>query len=292
MTLEQLRVFVAVAEALNMTRAAEALHLSQPAVSAAISALEGRHAVALFDRVGRSIELTEAGRQFLPEARAVLKRADEARRVLTDLTGLVRGEIRIAASQTVATYWLPQRLARFATAHPGIALSLTVGNTAQTAQAVLAGDADIGLVEGEVRELAIAARRVGGDHLGLYAAPEHPLAGTTIQRRHLEQAIWVVRERGSGTRDHFEAGLRTFGLTIADIDVRLELPSNGAVLEAIETGDMIAAVSDLAAFPRLKAGLVARLDCAIAKRDFHLLTHHARRMSRATEAFVQSLDIE
>jgi DNA-binding transcriptional LysR family regulator len=129
MTLEQLRIFVEVAQSLNMTRAAQALNLTQPSVSAAIAALEGRHGLRLFDRVGRSIELSEAGRAFLPEARGVLARAREAAQALDDLAGLRRGHLRIAASQTVATYWLPARMARFAQRHPGITLALTLGNT-------------------------------------------------------------------------------------------------------------------------------------------------------------------
>ena len=108
MTFEQLHAFIIVAETLSMTRAAERLHLTQPAVSAAIAALEERQATRLFDRVGRHLELTAAGKVFLPEARAVIARLEEARRVFDDLAGLARGELRLAASQTVATYWLPR----------------------------------------------------------------------------------------------------------------------------------------------------------------------------------------
>ena len=104
MTLEQLRIFVTVAETLNMTRAAEALHLAQPSVSAAVAALESRHGLRLFDRVGRGLELSAAGRTFLPEARAVLAAAQDAARALDDLAGLRRGTLALAASQTVATY--------------------------------------------------------------------------------------------------------------------------------------------------------------------------------------------
>src|SRR5215469_1291167 len=125
MTLEQLRIFVAVADALSMTRAAERLHLTQPAVSAAIAALEERYATPLFNRVGRRLELTEGGRLFLPEASSVLASASDARRVLNDLNGLARGDVRIASSQTVATYWLPRRMAQFAASAPNIQLHLS-----------------------------------------------------------------------------------------------------------------------------------------------------------------------
>ena len=107
MTLEQLRIFIAVAERQHMTEAALALNLTQSATSAAIAALEERHGIRLFDRIGRRIELTELGRAFLPEARAVIARADEAAGLLGASAGLMRGRLRLAASQTAANYWLP-----------------------------------------------------------------------------------------------------------------------------------------------------------------------------------------
>src|SRR5258708_3083286 len=136
MTLEQLRVFVAVAERQHMARAAESLHLAQSAVSAAVAALEARHGAKLFHRVGRGIELTEAGKLFLGEARGVLARAEAAESVLSELGGLQRGTLSLYASQTIASYWLPRHLVAFRRAHPGIEIRLAVGNTAQVAEAV------------------------------------------------------------------------------------------------------------------------------------------------------------
>src|SRR5579863_6888081 len=152
MTLEQLRVFVAVAERQHVTRAAEALNIAQSAVSAAVAALEGRHGAKLFHRVGRGIELTEAGALFLVEARAVLARADSAELVLSELSGLKRGALSVYASQTIASYWLPRYLVAFRRAYPGVAIRLSVGNTSQVAAAVRAGAADLGFVEGAVEE--------------------------------------------------------------------------------------------------------------------------------------------
>ena len=131
MTLEQLRIFLAVAERSHVTRAARALNLTQSAVSAAVAALEAQHGVALFDRIGRRIELTEAGAGFLPAARAVLAQAETARLVLADFAEQPRGRLRVHASQTVASYWLPPFLTRFHDANPRVDLSLTVGNTRQ-----------------------------------------------------------------------------------------------------------------------------------------------------------------
>jgi len=289
MTLEQLRIFVAVAEALSMTRAAERLHLTQPAVSAAVAALEQRHAAHLFDRVGRRLELTEAGRLFLPEARAVLARADDACRVLEELDGLMRGEVRIAASQTVATYWLPRHMARFAAHAPNVQLRLLVGNSAQSAARVLSGEADIGFVEGDVTEDLLSVRIVGSDRIALYAAPGHPLAGRPLDCADLEAAQWVMREPGSGTRDHATAGLTASGVAVDKLRIPLELPSNGAALEAVEDGRLVTAVSELAAASRVGMKTIVALRWPLPPRNFTMLLHRARRPSRAVAAFQANL---
>lgn len=289
MTLEQLRIFVAVAERQHMTRAAEALNLTQSAVSAAVAALEARYGARLFDRVGRGVELSPEGAAFLPEARGVLERAEAATRALEDLAGLRRGRLTIAASQTAASYWLPERLARFARAHPAVALKMLAGNTAQAADWVLSGAADLALVEGAVEAPELARTAVVGDRLGLYAAPDHPLVGRAVRPAQLRAATWVLREPGSGTRSHFEQALAARGVPIQALYVRLETPSNEAALGAVATGGLVTAVSDLAAAALVGVGRVARLAFEMPGREFALLTHKERRRSRAAAAFLEML---
>jgi DNA-binding transcriptional LysR family regulator len=289
MTLEQLRIFVAVAERLHMTRAAEALGVTQSAASAAVAALEARYDVRLFDRVGRGLVLSQAGQVFLPEASAVLNRAGAAEQALQDLTGLKRGAITLAASQTVASYWLPQRMARFAAAYPGVTLTLTVANTAQVAQAIIEGSAELGFVEGEVDAPVLARKVVAGDRIELYAAPFHPLAAGPVTVEDLKAAVWVMREPGSGTRAALERALTGLGVEPRAIHTAMALPSNEAVLAAVADGGLVAAVSELAAQPLVAAGRLARLPLDLVARDFLLLTHRERRPSAAGAAFVGRL---
>jgi len=289
MTLEQLRIFAAAGELLSMTRAAERLHLSQPAVSAAIAALEERYDTRLFDRVGRRLELTEAGRLFLPQTAAVLAQANRARQLLEDLSGLARGEVRIAASQTVASFWLPTRMAKFVTQAPNIQLSLMVGNSAQAAAMVLQGHADLAFVEGDIEEDLLRRAEVGGDRIGLFVSPGHPLAGLSPTRQDLEAAVWVMRDQGSGTRDHLTAGLAQSGVRPDRLRICLELPSNEAALEAVEQTELITAVSELAAACRLRTGAIAQLPWPLPARRFKMLTHRARSTSRAVAAFIATL---
>ena len=287
MTLEQLRIFVFVAERLHMTRAAEALGLTQSAVSAAVATLEARYGVRLFDRVGRGLALTEAGRVFLPEATAVLLRARVAEQALTDLAGLKRGTLAVAASQTVASYWLPVRLARFAEAHPGISVRMIAGNTAEAARAVREGEAELGVVEGVVDDFTLLRRAVGEDRISLYAAPSHPFAGCEPATAELRAAGWAVREPGSGTRSHFEKMMALRGLAPDELRLVLELPSNEAALSAAADSELVAAVSDLAAAPLVAEGRVVRLAVELDPRRFDLLSHKERRLSAAGKAFAE-----
>ncbi|MFZ3034460.1 MAG: LysR family transcriptional regulator [Parvibaculum sp.] len=287
MTLEQLRIFIAVAEREHVTKAATALGLTQSAVSSAVAALESRHDARLFDRVGRHIELTAAGRAFLVEARAVLARAAAAELVLSELGTLGRGTLTVHASQTIASYWLPARLVEFRKAYPKIEVRLAAGNTETVAQAVLNGVADLGFVEGAVRNAALSAREVGGDRLVLVVGAGHPLA----RRRRLPVADlgdypWVVREPGSGTRSEMEAALIGLKLSIHDRDFALELPSNEAVRAAIEAGAGIGGMSELVAAPGLAAGTLHRLPVDMPRRSFLALAHRERRLSKAGEALM------
>ena len=287
LTLEQLRVFVAVAERQHMTRAAEALNLAQSATSAAIAALEQRFGAQLFDRIGRGIALTEAGAQFLPEARAVLARAEAAELVLSELGGLKRGRLVVQASQTIASYWLPRHLVAFRRAHPGIEIRLTVGNTAQVAAAVHDGAAELGFVEGEISDPALVVAPVARDQLVIVVAPGHPwTVADRVTASMLPETEWVLREPGSGTRSAFEAALEGFGISPANLRVALELPSNEAVRAAVEAGMGATALSASVAAPSLEAGLLQVVGIALPDRGFYVLRRAERYRSRAAEALL------
>lgn len=290
MTLEQLRIFVAVAEREHVTRAARALHLTQSAVSAAVSALEGRHGVKLFHRVGRRIELTEAGRLFLDEARAVLARADAAASVLDELGGLERGVLTVNASQTIASYWLPTRLVAFRAMHPKIVIRLSVGNTAQVAEAVRDGLADLGFVEGRVDDPSLLQAQVGSDRLIVVTAPSHPwAAGEKLSAEDLARGQWVLREPGSGTRSEFEAELIRLGARPEALELAMELPSNEAVRTAVEVGAGATALSELVAAPALAAGTLKRANVQLAERSFLVVRHRDRYLSKAGQAFLETV---
>jgi DNA-binding transcriptional LysR family regulator len=292
MTLEQLRIFIAVAQKQHVTQAARELNLTQSATSAAIAALEARYGIKLFDRVGRGIVLTQTGRDFLGEARAVVARAKAAAEVLNDLAGLKRGSLMLAASQTVGNYWLPPRIQAFQGAHPGIDLQVTIANTEQVAQAVHQGHADVGFVEGEIDDPVLSARKIDGDQLVVVVGMRHPWVGQSrIAPKSLAATGWVLREKGSGTRSMFEAAVRKLGVKPADLRVALELPSNEAVRAAVEAGDCATAISNLVVDHSLAAGRLHRVRIEMPRRQFLFLRHKERYQSHAEQALLKAFKI-
>jgi len=286
MTLDQLRIFVEVAERQHLTQAAAALALTPSAVSSSIKALEERYGTALFDRVGRRIETNEAGRIFLAEARRTLASARAAELTLAELGSLQRGSLAIHASQTIASYWLPALLVRFRQAYPAIDLRLEVDNTENVAQAVLQGMADLGFVEGAIDEPALAREVVGNDRMVVVVAPGHPWArGQPLEAADLLGAQWILREAGSGTRSAFEAALDAAGIQAGALRVDIGLPSNEAVRSAVMAGPYATAVSELVVASHLQAGLLAQASFDLPARSFSMLRHPERHRSRAAAAF-------
>lgn len=288
MTLEQLRIFVAVAEREHVTRAAEALNLAQSAVSASIAALEDGNGTKLFHRVGRGIQLTDAGKIFLGEAKAVLARAQTARQVLCEFGGLTRGTLRMHASQTIASYWLPRFLVKFRQTYPQISLELDVGNTAQVADAIRSGAAELGFVEGRATDDMLESEIVAHDRLVLVVGNGHEWVGRKrLQPAQLLQTAWVRREAGSGTRSEFENALTAMGLNPNDLTTALVLPSNEAVRSAVEAGAGAAAISASVAAPSLEAGLLHLVPFALPERAFFTLRHREHYRSHAAEALLK-----
>jgi DNA-binding transcriptional LysR family regulator len=290
MTLEQLRIFAAVAEKQHVTQAARELNLTQSATSAAIAALEGRYNVKLFDRIGRGIVLTHTGQIFLAEARAVLARARGAEQVLRDLAGLKVGKLIVSASQTVANYWLPPRLQAFQAAHPGIEVSVRIANTERVAADVRESVADIGFIEGDVDDGALSTRRIDGDALVVVVGARHPFAKLKkLPANWVRQTSWILREPGSGTRDMFERALKKRGLRLSDLTIQLELASNEAIRTAVESGLCATAISALVVEKSVHASTLFQIEDELAKRSFYVLRHKERHVSKAETALLTIL---
>ncbi|MGA7805081.1 LysR substrate-binding domain-containing protein [Bradyrhizobium sp.] len=288
MTLEQLRIFVAVAERQHVTQAAQALNLAQSAASHAIASLEARHDTRLFDRIGRRIELTEAGQALLTEARTILAQVEHAELALSEFGNLERGTLTVQASQTIASYWLPRHLVAFRRTHPRIDIRLAIGNTAQVAEAIETGIAELGFVEGAVKGRQLVSAPIARDQLVLVVGPEHAWAKrlTPPKARDLLEGEWVLREPGSGTRSVFEQALAQIGIEAARLKIAMELPSNEAVRAAVEAGLGATAISASVAAPSIENSLLHHVPFRLPQREFHVLRHSQRYRSRVAEALL------
>lgn len=290
MTLEQLRIFAAVAEREHLTRAAEALHLSPSAVSAAIKGLEARYGARLFDRVGRRIEMTATARAFLPAARATLAAAASAELALSETAELKRGTLTIHASQTVAAYWVPELLMRFHAAYPGVTLNLCLGNSETVARSVIEGEADVGFIEGDIDEPVLASRIVAADRMVIVTAAGHPWADGRRRYPHeIVKGRWILREQGSGTRSAFEASLLADGVDPGALEVVMTLPSNEAILTALMTGAFAGVASERVAETAIAAGRLKPIDYHIRPRAFRMLWHKERYRTLAARALADLL---
>ncbi len=292
LNLHLLRLFVAVARHRSFSRAADALHLSQPAVSKGVREFEAQVGSRLLERGGPGgIALTEAGALLLRHATSLFTAERAAEEELAALRGLHRGTLSVGASTTVATYHLPPLLGLFHQRHPAIDLRLTSANTRAIADLLTARELDIALAEGPVDEPGIEVLAWRQETMVLIAAPVHWLAGMTapLTPEVLSDAIFIVREPGSGTRDVVLGALG--GLRIAPRRM-LEVGSTEAIKQIVAGGLGVAMVSAAAAADQLALGRLVVLEVAGlgVRRTLSRLSLPARQPSAAAAAFNMLLD--
>lgn len=249
MTLDQLRIFLAVAEHLHFTRAAEALYISQPAVSAAIQNLEEQYGIKLFHRIGRHIEVTEAGVLLQLEAQKIIDQVAMTERGLQELNNLQRGKLKLGSSLTIGNYWLPYKISQFQRQYPGICVDCTLANTEEICEGTATGQFDLGLVEGEVKssvKSSLEQEIVASDRLVIVVGKSHPwFERGEISLTELSTTSWVMRESGSGTQQRFEEALLILGIDPAQLKVILILHTGEMVKAVVEDGVGAAAISEL-----------------------------------------------
>ncbi|XGV98337.1 MAG: LysR substrate-binding domain-containing protein [Leptolyngbya sp. BL-A-14] len=302
MTLEQLKIFLAVAEQMHFTRAAEQLYITQPAVSAAIQTLEALYGVKLFHRVGRRVELTEAGRFLQLEAQKILDQVVLTERGLRELNNLQRGELKLGASLTIGNYWLPAKISQFKRQYPGIFVNCTLGNAEEICEGTANGLLDLGLVTGEIKPSLsdqLEQTIVGTDRLQIVVGQSHPwYKQPPIPVAELLQTDWVMRESGSGAQQMFERSLQSWGIDPTSLNVILVLNSSEMVKAVVEGGVGAAALPVSMVRQNLAlATLYAIRLLAPPAQQGHTdivqpilkLKHRQRYQSRSVQAFEQML---
>ncbi len=256
----RLKAFYTVARLSNFTKAAKALHLTQPAVTFQIRQLEDYYKVRLFDRRHNRITLTEPGRKMYEYAEQVFRVYDEMEAAMSRIVGDLSGPVTIGASNTIAVYMLPRLLREFRVEHPEMALRMKISNTEGVAEMVESGTVDLGIVEGPVGGRPLQVEMYKMDELVAIALPSHPLLSTTPVR--ISQVLdypFIIREEGSGTREVIMNYLRRQRVNADRMDIVMELGGLDAIKGAVEAGMGVSILSRETLHKELELGT---LGCA------------------------------
>lgn len=259
----RLQVFHAVAKHLSFTKAAEALFMTQPAVTFQIKQLEEHFNARLFERGHGQIGLTEAGRVVFEYAERILGLSTELDARLKDMTGQITGPLLIGASMTIAEYMLPQVLGEFYARYPGVVPRLLVANSETVQNQVAEHTLDIGLIEGDSLLPSLVTEIVCEDELLVVCAPSHPLAKlSSIAPGLLVQHAYISREPGSGTREVSDNYLQKHGIALESLPPVMELGSPEALKGLVATGRAFAIMSRATVIKETHLGLLVGVPLA------------------------------
>jgi LysR family transcriptional regulator, low CO2-responsive transcriptional regulator len=288
-TLRQLRTFKTVADVASFSLAAQRLKLSQPSVSYQVKELEESLGVPLLDRLGKRVQLTEAGTLLYGYARRILDVLDEASVAIEEMRGIKRGTLRVGASTTVGIYLLPAALGAFKKLHPGLVISLEIGTRARVQEQVLRNELDLAVVGPALDDPELAIDPFLTDELVVVAPANHPLAGKhELTLKDLAGQPFVMREAASGSRWSLEKAARKAG---ARLQVAMELGSNGAIKHAVESGLGLAVISRYACALEFSSGRLVELDVHgfPIRRDWHIVHLRRRKLPSSVSDFIAFL---
>jgi LysR family transcriptional regulator, low CO2-responsive transcriptional regulator len=283
-TLRQLQVFEAVARNLSFARAAEELHLTQPAVSLQIKQLAQHAGLPLFEQMGKKIYMTEAGREMLAYSHTIMQRIKEAEEVFAALRGASNGQLNIAVVST-AKYFAPQLLAAFRKRHPNASVKLAVNNREFTVRQLLDNETDLAIMGRPPAEVETIAESFARHPLGIIAAPDHALAHkrrTPLKR--LVNETFILREKGSGTRAAMET---LFSERDFVYQASMEISSNETIKQAVIAGMGISFLSLHTVGLELSSKRLIALDIAglPVMRNWFVIHRVQKRLSPLAQEF-------
>ncbi|AWB46371.1 LysR family transcriptional regulator [Paenibacillus sp. CAA11] len=286
---QTLLVFVTAAEKGNFTRAAEELHMTQPAVSQYIRSLEQAVGTKLLDRTSKYVKLNPAGKVVYDHAKQILSLYTRMQSLVDDLLHTAGGPLVIGASYTYGEYVLPRLIGRLQKEYPRIRPFISIGNTQEIAESVLEHRLDIGIVEGEYRDARLKVEPFAEDEMYLMVAADHPLATRErVDFAEVAEENWILREPGSGTR---EAAERLFGELGSRPKRTMEFGSTQLIKESVEAGLGIALLSSHTVSKELKLGTMRmlRIGDSCVRRPFYWVQRNSDTEPKAVRVFIDML---
>ena len=283
-SLKQLNVFTAIAQEKTMTKAAERLFITKPAVSLSLSELEKNLGYKVFDHVNTRLVFNSEGRHLLPLADELLERAEAIEHQFTTDSQLT-GSLNIGASDTIGNHIAPVLLSRFQQKYPCDIHQLFISNTAQIINRLLEFQLDIGLIEGKAHHPKLHTIEWQQDSMYLVCAPSHPLATKSkITLHDLEQSTWLLREEGSGSREYF---LNHIAANLNDWHESLQLHTTEAIINCCSENMGLACLSQLAAQHAINDGRLIKLPYEKTLiRQYWLLLHKEKYQTPLLKQFL------
>jgi DNA-binding transcriptional LysR family regulator len=288
----KLKVFCTVAETKSFSKTSEIIHLTQPAVSLQIQALEEKYEIKLFDRSSSTVTLTPPGEVLYKYAKEILTLYASAEKAIGKHTGLLKGSLTVGAGSNIGNYILPSVITDFKNIHSKIKIYLIVGNSKKVIELLNSGNIDIGLLEGDVSKQKMPVKKLFSDELLLITAPNHPWSKKKeVSVSDIAKEPFLLREAGSGTRQMIEKFLNRYGITVNDMKISAILGSTEAIKDAVENGLGVSIISRWAARKESKYGTLRLLSLKEEKmsRDFSLIVNKNSVQSNALEEFVSFL---
>jgi DNA-binding transcriptional LysR family regulator len=281
----RLQVFHTVARLLSFTKAAEALHMTQPAVTFQVRQLEEYFNTRLFDRTHNRITLTEVGERVYEYAEKIFEQYSQMENAVKEMTGDINGVLMIGASTTIAEYMLPTLLGDFKIKYPDVRIRLKVSNTDEIVAMVENNVIDLGVVEAPVNNKSLAVELCRLDELVAIVATDHVLGRKNeITPQELAKYPYISREEGSGTRDVITEYLATESLSIYDMNIVMELGSSEAIKGAVTSGMGVAILSRAAIQKELQLNTLKQLQLnPPLKRPFSFVHQKQKFRLRAME---------
>lgn len=284
MTLRHMKIFTAVFRCCSVTRASEELHLAQPSVSLAVKELEEYYGLRLFERMGRKISPTEAGKEFYGYALHIVSLFDEMETRIRNWDAI--GTLRIGSSITIGTHILPSLVSRCKELLPGLTIESIVSRSVKVEESILSNSIDIGLIENQPEYPEICAVPFMQDELCAIVSSSHELAGReAVTLRELSQYPFLMREKGSAGRDILDA---CFALRQLSVKPSLESASTQAIVSGVAAGLGVAILPCLLIEKDLKAGTVIRIPLAHPiQRNLNIIYHKNKYLTKNMKLFMQ-----
>ena len=293
MDLRRLEIFAKVAELRSFSRAAEALALTQPTVSEHVRALEDELGVQLLDRLGRGAAPTRAGHLLLGYAQRMITLSREARQAIDHFQGRLSGELTVGGSTIPGEYVLPALVGQFKAKQADISIVLLIGDSRQVSEWVDDGRVELAIVGARPTTRTLDARSLMSDELVVVVPAEHGWARRdSVGLDELQREPFVVRERGSGSREALERALAAADTNLGAFRIVGEMGSTEAVKQAVRAGVGVSLISKRAVEDELRAGVVAcvKVTAMTVDRAFYLVTHRDRSRSPLALAFLAFLE--